>query len=181
MLFTAAKMETLVGLIQNNNKENSTNTMNITEILAPDAIYVISIARSKKRIFKELANALKDVPSIDPQDAVRALSERETLGPTAVGRGVALPHARLHGLDRIMGAFLKLEKPLEFGAADRQPVDLIFALFVPQESNVEHLRALASVSRALRDPDVCSKLRSNNAPSVLFEVLEKTNDQAIAA
>ena len=111
--------------------------------------------------------------------AVEALIERETLGPTAVGQGIALPHARLETADQVRGVFLRLEKPMNFDAADRQPVDLIFALFAPSNAGVEHLKALALVSRTLRDQSLCSKLRANEDPAVLHAMLtEATTTQA---
>ncbi|MCE8471655.1 PTS sugar transporter subunit IIA, partial [Rhodovulum sulfidophilum] len=91
--------------------------------------------------------------------------------PTGVGQGVALPHARLSGIDRVRGAFIRLEKAIDFGAVDRQPVDLIFALFAPQDSGVDHLKALALVSRTLRDNTICAKLRANTDPATLHAVL----------
>jgi PTS system nitrogen regulatory IIA component len=101
------------------------------------------------------------------------------MGPTGVGHGVALPHARLHGLDRVVGVFMRLEKPMDFDAVDRMPVDLIFALFAPQGQGVEHLKALAIVSRTLRDETMRAKLRSNSDPAALHAVLtENRSTQA---
>ncbi len=100
--------------------------------------------------------------------------ERENLGPTGVGNGVALPHARLPELDRVRGVFVLLEKPVEFRAVDHQPVDLFFALFAPENAGVEHLKALASASRTLRDPSVCAKLRANPDASTLYTILTES-------
>ena len=100
-----------------------------------------------------------------------ALLERESLGPTAVGHGVALPHARIAGVTSVMGAFVILEKPIDFDAVDRQPVDLIFALYAPETAGAEHLKALALVSRTLREAAIRSKLRANTNPSTLFTIL----------
>lgn len=111
--------------------------------------------------------------------AIDGLQERESLGPTGVGHGIALPHARLEDLDRIVGVFLRLEKPLDYDSVDRQPVDLIFALFAPKDSGVDHLKALALVSRTMRDPAVVAKLRANNDPAKLHAILtEARNSQA---
>jgi PTS system nitrogen regulatory IIA component len=88
-----------------------------------------------------------------------------------VGKGIALPHARLKGLKSVSGVFLRLERAMEFGAVDRQPVDLVFALFAPIDSGVEHLKALALVARTLRDTGTCAKLRSNVDVSTLYTVL----------
>ena len=103
--------------------------------------------------------------------AIDGLQERESLGPTGVGHGIALPHARLDGVDRVIGVFVRLEKPLDFDAVDRHPVDLIFALFAPKDSGVEHLKALALVSRTMRDPQTCAKLRANTDPDKLHAIL----------
>ena len=96
-----------------------------------------------------------------------------------MGHGVALPHARLEGLEEVVGAFLRLEKPLDFDSIDRQPVDLVFALFAPKESGVDHLKALALVSRTLRDATICNKLRANTDPAILHAILtEAPSSQA---
>lgn len=108
---------------------------------------------------------------VDPAQTLDALQERESLGATGVGHGVALPHARIAGLDRVAGLFLRLEKPMEFDAVDRQPVDLVFTLLAPDSPGVEHLKALALVSRTLRDEALRAKLRANGDPVALHAVL----------
>ncbi|PPB82514.1 phosphotransferase IIA-like nitrogen-regulatory protein PtsN [Albidovulum inexpectatum] len=153
--------------------------MDISSFLDPAAVRVLSQASSKKRLFHELAETAHTVYGIDSAEAVDALQERESLGPTGVGHGVALPHARLENLDRVVGVFIKLEKPLDFDSIDRQPVDLIFGLFAPKDSGVEHLKALATVSRTLRDEAICAKLRANDAPATLHAIM--TESQASKA
>jgi PTS system nitrogen regulatory IIA component len=145
--------------------------MQLSDILKPGAVKVVSTLTSKKRLFQDLGELAAAVHELDPSVAADALQERETLGPTGVGQGVALPHARIAGVEQVLGVFLKLEKPLDFNAVDRQPVDLVFALFAPVDSGVEHLKALALVSRTLRDPGVCAKLRANGDASTLHAVL----------
>ena len=103
--------------------------------------------------------------------AIDGLQERESLGPTGVGHGIALPHARLEDLTSIVGVFLRLEKPLDYDSVDRQPVDLVFGLFAPKDSGVDHLKALALVSRTMRDAAVCAKLRANTDPGKLYAIL----------
>ncbi|MEZ5772202.1 phosphotransferase IIA-like nitrogen-regulatory protein PtsN [Defluviimonas denitrificans] len=153
--------------------------MDLASLLKPAAVRVVGHATSKKRLFQDLAELASAVYGIDPSETVNALQERESLGPTGVGHGVALPHARLDGLDRVIGIFMRLEKPLDFDAVDRQPVDLVFALFAPKDSGVEHLKALALVSRTMRDPAICAKLRSNVDPATLHAVLtEARSNQA---
>ena len=93
------------------------------------------------------------------------------MGPTGVGSGVALPHARLEGITEVLGAFVLLDKPIDFSSVDRQPVDIAFALFAPLDAGVEHLKALALVSRTLRESSVCAKLRANPDANTLYSVL----------
>lgn len=153
--------------------------MELSNILKPEAVRVFSTLSSKKRLFQDLGDIAASVYGLRASDAVDALQDRESLGPTGVGHGVALPHARLDGVDHVVGAFLRLEKPLDFDSVDRQPVDLVFALFAPRESGVDHLKALALVSRTLRDEGFCAKLRANSDPAALHAMLtDSTASQA---
>lgn len=145
--------------------------MQLSTILEPQSVRATSAVTSKKRLFQELADIAAGVYGLATSEVFHALMERESLGPTGVGQGIALPHARMSGLERVVGVFLRLDKPLEFDAVDRQPVDLIFALFAPAESGVDHLRALALVSRTLRSADVCAKLRANSDTATLHTIL----------
>lgn len=153
--------------------------MALSNLLKPEAVKVFSAASSKKRLFQEIAEVAQGAYGLDAQGTVEALLDRESLGPTGVGHGVALPHARLPDLDQVVGVFLMLEKPIDFGAVDRQPVDIAFALFAPEESGVEHLKALALVSRTLRDAALCGKLRANPDAATLYTLL--TESQPVAA
>jgi PTS system nitrogen regulatory IIA component len=148
--------------------------MNIASFLSPNAVRVMGGLSGKKRLFQELSDMAGAIYGIDPGQTFDSLQEREVLGPTGVGHGVALPHARLHGLNQMAGIFLRLEKPMEFDAVDRLPVDLIFALFAPKAAGVEHLRALAIVSRTLRDEGLRAKLRRNTDPAALHAVLTES-------
>ncbi|SHK20001.1 PTS IIA-like nitrogen-regulatory protein PtsN [Shimia gijangensis] len=153
--------------------------MDLTTILKPEAVKVVSAASSKKRLLHAVADLAESAYALDAPVVVEALLERENLGPTGVGHGVALPHARLTGLDSVIGAFVLLEKPVDFSAVDRQPVDIAFALFAPEDAGVEHLKALALVSRTLRDASLCVKLRANQDASTLYSILtEAQNVQA---
>lgn len=145
--------------------------MLLPDLLTPEAVRVVSDVTSKKRLIQkvaEVASGLVDIPQTEIFDA---LQERESLGATGVGKGVALPHARLPGLSRVHGAFLRLEHVVEFDSVDRQPVDLVFALFAPADSGVDHLKALALVSRTLRDEAMCAKLRANADAVTLHTLL----------
>ncbi|MCK0171090.1 PTS sugar transporter subunit IIA [Aliiroseovarius sp. S1123] len=145
--------------------------MELASILAPSAVKVLSTVSSKKRLFQDLGDIAADCYGINAEDAFAALSERENLGPTGVGRGVALPHARLAGVTEVTGCFVRVERPFDFDAVDRQPVDLIFALFAPEDSGVDHLKALALVSRSMRDASICAKLRANTDTAALHALL----------
>ncbi len=145
--------------------------MQLTEILKPDCVRVANTFSSKKRLLQEVADLAAAGWGVDPGEAVNALLERENLGPTGVGHGVALPHARLEGLEKVVGVFLRIERGTDFDAVDRQPVDLVFGLFAPEDAGVEHLKALALVSRTMRDSNLCSKLRVNTEPAALHAML----------
>lgn len=148
--------------------------MELSSILKPSAVKVVSTVSSKKRLFQDLGDVVMECYGINGGEAFTALQQRESLGPTGVGRGVALPHARLHGLDKVVGCFMRVEKPFDFGAVDKQPVDLVFALFAPEDSGVDHLKALALVSRTMRDASICTKLRANTEAATLHALLTES-------
>jgi PTS system nitrogen regulatory IIA component len=145
--------------------------MEVSDILKPEGVKVVGHMTSKKRLLQGLAELVATSHGLSASAACDALQERESLGPTGVGHGVALPHARLDGLDRVVGVFMRLEKPVDFDSVDRQPVDLVFGLFAPVDSGVDHLKALALVSRTLRDPAICAKLRANDEAATLYAIL----------
>jgi len=145
--------------------------MQLSNLLMPGAVRVLGQLTSKKRLFQDLGEAAAAAYGLNASVAVDGLQERESLGPTGVGHGIALPHARLEDLNKIIGVFLRLEKPLDYDSVDRQPVDLIFALFAPKDSGVDHLKALALVSRTMRDPAIVAKLRANTDPAKLHAIL----------
>ena len=153
--------------------------MEFSNLLKPEAIRIFSSVSSKKRLLHDIAGIAEACYQTDYSQTVEALIERESLGPTGVGGGIALPHARLEQLDKVVGAFVLLENPVEFDAIDKQPVDIVFGLFAPKSAGVEHLKALALVSRTLREQSIVAKLRSNPNPSTLYTILtEPANVQA---
>ncbi|MDF1873481.1 PTS sugar transporter subunit IIA [Vannielia sp.] len=154
--------------------------MELHTILKPEAVKAVQGVSSKKRLFQQLADLAHSAYGLDPARSVEALMDRESLGPTGVGRGVALPHARLDGLEEVVGVFFRIDKPVDFDAVDRQPVDLVFALFAPKDAGVNHLKALALVSRTLRDGDVCAKLRANEETATLHTILTEAQGQQAA-
>lgn len=145
--------------------------MELASILQSEAVKSLSAVTSKKRLFQELGELSHAAYGIKASDVCTALQERESLGPTGVGHGIALPHARLDGLDKVHGLFIRVDKPLDFDSVDRQPVDLVFALLAPQDAGVDHLKALAMVSRTMRDSSLCVKLRANADTATLHTLL----------
>lgn len=154
--------------------------MQLSDILRPDAVRVVGQVASKKRLLQELSEAISPALSVPPVAILEALVERESLGATGVGGGVALPHARIDGIDRVHGAFIRLEKAVDYDSVDRIPVDLVFGLFAPRDAGVEHLRALALVSRTLRDAGLCSKLRANNDVTAIHSILTEATPSKAA-
>ncbi|MDR0810330.1 MAG: PTS sugar transporter subunit IIA [Gemmobacter sp.] len=154
--------------------------MDISKLLNPQAVRVVSQLTSKKRLFQEIGEMAAQAYKLNASVAIDGLQERESLGPTGVGHGIALPHARLEELGGIIGVFLRLEKPLDYDSVDRQPVDLVFGLFAPKDSGVDHLKALALVSRTMRDSGICAKLRANTDPAKLYAILTENRAPAAA-
>ena len=153
--------------------------MDVAKILKSDAVKCLSKVSSKKRLFQEIGEMAAAAYELNASEVAAALLDRESLGPTGVGQGVALPHARLPGLEKVCGLFILIERPLDFEAVDKQPVDLIFALLAPEDAGVEHLKALAVISRSMRNANLCSKLRANSDEVTLHTLLaEQAQDQA---
>ena len=145
--------------------------MNIGELLDRTAISLRVGATDKHKALAVIAEMAARSFSLDAGDVLDALLEREAAGSTGVGHGVAVPHARLDGLGRMRGVFIRLESPIEFGSVDDQPVDLLFALFAPANAGAEHLRALAKVSRLLRQAGLREHLRKANSADALHALL----------
>jgi PTS system nitrogen regulatory IIA component len=145
--------------------------MELSDILGVEAVRAPLKASSKKRLLQELAELAEGLYALPSETVYKALLEREALGPTGVGRGVAIPHARFPGVVRVLGLFVRLDKAVDFEAIDRQPVDLVFTLLAPESAGADHLKALARVSRTLRSEAVCTKLRSTFDPSALYAIL----------
>jgi PTS system nitrogen regulatory IIA component len=138
-----------------------------SDILAPDSVRHDLAAPSKKSLFQTFATLAARI-GLDPREIAERLGEREKLGSTGFGQGVAIPHGKVAGLDRVIGLFAKLDRPLEFAAIDALPVDLVFVLLSPPDAGVDHLKALARVSRRLRDRDFVAKLRGAGSADALY-------------
>lgn len=148
--------------------------MDIEDILTPGAVVAKLKATSKKQALQELARVAADVTGEDERAVFEVLLERERLGSTGVGAGVAIPHGKLAGLDRLYGVFARLAHPIDFDAVDDRPVDLMFVLLAPEGAGADHLKALARVSRLLRDPATCDKLRGSDSRDALFALLTQS-------
>lgn len=145
--------------------------MELADLLSAEAVLGAVKATSKKQVLQEVAHKASDLYGLHCGTILNGLVEREKLGSTAMGSGVAIPHARLGDLDRIVGVFARLEKPVDFEAADSQGVDLVFALLAPEAADANHLRALAKVSRTMRDADLREKLRLSGNPEELHSLM----------
>jgi PTS system nitrogen regulatory IIA component len=145
--------------------------MNLGDLLDLRAISPRVGGSSKRQVLSVVADIAARSFGLDAEAVLDALLEREAAGSTGVGHGVAVPHARLEGLDHMRGVFVRLEQPVPFEAVDDQPVDLLFALFAPKGANSEHLRALARVSRLLRQSDLRQQLRQAKTADAIHLLL----------
>ena len=148
--------------------------------LDTDAVVAQASAASKKTVFALLSQKAAHCYDLDAKQVAIALIEREALGSTGFGGSVAIPHAKIPGLESCVGVFLRLAKPIGFDAHDDQPVDLIFGLFSPKRGGVDHLKALAEISRFLRDSNMLAKLRGATSGDALYTLLAGQNEQQAA-
>lgn len=156
--------------------------MQVSALLKVATISVANTASSKKRVLEEAAGLLAVSLPDTPQESVyERLLERERLGSTGVGRGVALPHARIDGLSRAHGAFVQLAEGIDYDAIDGENVDLIFALVVPQEATEEHLQMLAQLAALFSDEDLCAQLRRGKTPADILALIDSTADMPRSA
>lgn len=145
--------------------------MEITDLLEPSGVIPNFRVTSKRQALQELAKRAAASTGQDELKIFEALWEREQLGSTGIGNGTAVPHGRLAGLDRPVTLFARLDKPLDFDAIDSQPVDLIFLLLTPAAAGADHLKALARISRLLRNRAVCAKLRGSESADAIYALL----------
>ena len=146
--------------------------MPLTDIVAPNAIIPALKANNKKQAIQELSAQAAKLTGLNERTILEVLQQRERLGSTAVGSGVAIPHGKLPKLGRLFGLFARLEKPIEFEALDNQKVDLIFLLLAPEGAGADHLKALAKIARLLRDPEISRKLRESQDADALHAVMK---------
>lgn len=154
--------------------------MDISELVAPEAVIASLKASGAKQALQEIGRRAADAYGLNCREVTDGLLAREKLGSTAMGSGVAIPHARVAKLDRICGLFARLDKPVDFEAPDGQGVDLMFTLLAPEEAGADHLRALAKVSRLMRDADTCAKLRASDDADALYAMMTEVNTSRAA-
>ena len=145
--------------------------MLLTDLVASNAIIPALKVNSKKQLLQELTAKAAELSGQSERTILEILQQREKLGSTGVGNGIAIPHGKLPKLSKLFGLFARLERPVDFEALDGQPVDLIFLLLAPEGAVADHLKALALVSRLLRDRTVCEKLRGTDNADALFALL----------
>ena len=145
--------------------------MLLTDLVAPNAIIPALKVNSKKQILQELSAKAAELSGQSERTVLETLQQREKLGSTGVGGGVAIPHGKLPKLGKLFGLFARLERPVDFEALDSQPVDLVFLLLAPETAGADHLKALARVARLLRETDVVRKLRDSRDAEALYAVL----------
>ncbi|HET9718091.1 MAG TPA: PTS IIA-like nitrogen regulatory protein PtsN [Pseudolabrys sp.] len=145
--------------------------MTLTDLVAPDAVIAALKVNSKKQAIQELAAHAAKLTGESEKAILEILLQREKLGSTAVGNGVAIPHGKMPRLGRLVGLFARLERAIDFEALDNQPVDLIFLLLAPEAAGADHLKALARVARQLRDPEIARRLRESRDADAIYSVL----------
>ena len=154
--------------------------MEINDLLVPEGVVADLKATSKKQALQDLAKRAAEVSGLHERAIFDVLMERERLGTTGVGNGIAIPHGKLASLDRLHGLFARLEQSIDFHAIDERPVDLIFVLLAPENAGADHLKALARISRLLRNNGICDKLRGTDSAEALFAILTESQEDRAA-
>ncbi|MGE0850664.1 MAG: PTS IIA-like nitrogen regulatory protein PtsN [Hyphomicrobiaceae bacterium] len=145
--------------------------MDLGDLITPQAIFPSLKAKNKKQVLQDLAQRAAVLTGVEGREIFDTLLQRERLGSTGIGRGIAIPHGRVAALRNIVSVFARLEEPIEFEALDNEPVDLIFLLLAPEHAGADHLKALARISRLLREPSSIEKLRAAKDRAALYSVL----------
>jgi PTS system nitrogen regulatory IIA component len=152
--------------------------MTLTDLLSPAAVISPLRANGKKQALQELAQHAAALTGLPDRELFEALLQRERLGSTGIGDGIAIPHGRMPGIDRLVGLFARTEKPIDFDALDGQPVDIIFVLIAPEGAGADHLKALARVARVLRNQSVLEQVRKVRDPATIYAILAESAAQA---
>jgi nitrogen PTS system EIIA component len=146
-------------------------SMPLSDLVAPQAVMPALKVNGKKQALQELAARAADLTGLDERDILEILQQREKLGSTGIGNGIAIPHGKLTKLERMFGLFARLDRAIDFEALDGQPVDLVFLLLAPESAGADHLKALARVARVLRSPDTAKMLRDSRDTEAIYAVL----------
>jgi nitrogen PTS system EIIA component len=154
--------------------------MPLNDLVAPEAVVPSLRVSSKKQALQELAARAAAICGRNEREILEVLLQRERLGSTGIGSGIAIPHGKLAKLDRLYGVFARLERPVDFESLDGQPVDLMFLLLAPEAAGADHLKALARIARLLRDPEIARKLRESRDAEALYAVLTADDARARA-
>lgn len=149
--------------------------MTIASLISPKAVVSNVPGNSRKQVFQVLSERLAALSGLDDRAILETLRQRERLGTTGVGQGLAIPHGRIAGLDHLVGLFAKLAKPVDFEAMDGQPVDLVFVLLAPEDAGADHLQALARIARLFRNAGIAQKLRQVDDEATLYAILTTEN------
>ena len=152
--------------------------MPLNDLVAPNAVMPALKVNNKKQAIAELAAKAAILTGQSERDILEILLQREKLGSTGVGNGVAIPHGKLPKLGKLFGLFARLDRAVDFEALDNQPVDLVFLLLAPEGAGADHLKALARVARLLRDPEIVNKLRESRDAAAMYAVLALTQASA---
>ena len=145
--------------------------MDVDELLSPDRMILGLRSASKRQLFQELSGVAATATGLDQAAILTALTQREKLGTTGIGEGIAIPHARVRDLKSLVGFFARMAAPVEYDAVDDAPVDLVFLLLAPDDAGTAQLKALARIARLLRDPEICARLRTEQETGNLHELL----------
>jgi nitrogen PTS system EIIA component len=145
--------------------------MEISDLITPESVMTGLKATSKKQMLQDLAHRAAEITGLHERNIFDVLLERERLGTTGVGKGIAIPHGKLPDLERLHGIFARLSEPVDFDSVDDQPVDLVFLLLAPETAGADHLKALARISRLLRDGRMCDRLRSLDTAGEIYKLL----------
>lgn len=152
--------------------------MTLIDLLSPAAVISPLRANGKKQALQELALHASRLTALPERELYEALLQRERLGSTGIGDGIAIPHGRMAGIDRLVGLFARVEKPIDFEALDGQPVDIIFVLIAPEGAGADHLKALARVARVLRNQSVLEQIRMVRDPEAIYALLVESAAKA---
>jgi nitrogen PTS system EIIA component len=145
--------------------------MSLSQLVKPEAVFASLRVNGKKQALQEMSERAAVVSGLPAREIFDSLLQRERLGSTGVGDGVAIPHGKLAKCEQIFGVFARLDRPIDFEAPDGLPVDLIFVLIAPESAGADHLKALAMSARLLRNASVAAQLRATRDPTALYSLL----------